>query len=60
MTLTVIFINLRWLLGFAGRTYSEFVEYFGDIKPCTTMIEVSRLFTPEALVEIEADAVITD
>ena len=31
---------------------------FGDIRPCTTMVEVSRLFTPEALVEIEADAVL--
>lgn len=33
-------------------------EYFGDICPATTMVEVSRLITPERLVEIEADAVI--
>lgn len=33
-------------------------EFFGDIRPAATMIEVSRLFTPHALIEIEADAVI--
>ena len=33
-------------------------EFFGEIRPCTTMVEVSRLFTPEALVEIEADAIV--
>ena len=40
-----------------GRAYSE---YFGDICPATTMVEVSRLIVPEVLVEIEADAVIND
>jgi reactive intermediate/imine deaminase len=34
-------------------------EYFKDILPATTMVEVSRLISPEMLVEIEADAVIT-
>jgi enamine deaminase RidA (YjgF/YER057c/UK114 family) len=33
-------------------------EYFADIRPATSMVEVSRLITPEILVEIEADAVI--
>ena len=33
-------------------------EYFNDIRPATTMVEVNRLTTPEILVEIEADAVI--
>jgi enamine deaminase RidA (YjgF/YER057c/UK114 family) len=33
-------------------------ETFGQIRPCTTMVEVSRLITPELLVEIEADAVV--
>ena len=29
---------------------------FGEIRPTTAMVEVSRLITPEMLVEIEADA----
>lgn len=33
-------------------------EVFGDIRPATSMVEVSRLITPEALVEIEADAIV--
>ena len=35
------------------------VEVFRDIRPATTMVEVSRLISPDMLVEIEADAVIT-
>ena len=31
-------------------------EFFGAIRPATSMIEVSRLIMPEMLVEIEADA----
>ncbi len=34
-------------------------EFFGDIRPASTMVEVSRLIDPELLVEIEADAVVT-
>lgn len=33
-------------------------EYFGGIRPATSMIEISRLIGPDLLVEIEADAVI--
>jgi enamine deaminase RidA (YjgF/YER057c/UK114 family) len=33
-------------------------EFFGRIKPATSMVEVSRLIAPEILVEIEADALI--
>ena len=33
-------------------------EFFGDIRPATSMLEVSRLIEPEMLVEIEADAVV--
>ena len=29
---------------------------FGEIRPATSMVEVSRLISPEMLVEIEADA----
>ena len=33
-------------------------EFFGDIRPATSMVEVSRLISPEMLVEIEVDAFI--
>jgi enamine deaminase RidA (YjgF/YER057c/UK114 family) len=35
-------------------------EVFGQIRPATSMVEVSRLIAPEILVEIEADAIIVD
>jgi enamine deaminase RidA (YjgF/YER057c/UK114 family) len=31
-------------------------EFFGEIRPATSMVEVRRLIAPEVLVEIEADA----
>ena len=31
-------------------------EFFGEIRPATSMVEVRRLIAPEILVEIEADA----
>jgi len=33
-------------------------EFFGEIRPATSMVEVSKLIAPEMLVEIEADAVV--
>ena len=35
-------------------------EAFGDSPPATSMVEVSRLIDPKMLVEIEADAVLSD
>jgi enamine deaminase RidA (YjgF/YER057c/UK114 family) len=35
-------------------------EVFRDIRPVATMVEVSRLIAPEMLVEIEAEAIITE
>ncbi len=33
-------------------------EYFRNIRPATSMVQVSALISPEILVEIEADAVV--
>jgi enamine deaminase RidA (YjgF/YER057c/UK114 family) len=33
-------------------------EFFGTIRPATSMVEVRRLIAPEMLVEIEADAIV--
>lgn len=40
-----------------GKAHSTF---FSEIKPATTMVEVKRLVSPKMLVEIEADAYISE
>jgi enamine deaminase RidA (YjgF/YER057c/UK114 family) len=40
-----------------GRAHSE---VFGDHPPATTMVEVRALIDPDMLIEVEADAVVTD
>ncbi|HWO88125.1 MAG TPA: RidA family protein [Gemmatimonadales bacterium] len=40
----------------AARAHGEF---FAEVRPASTFVEVSRLIRPEWLVEIEADCVVT-
>src|SRR3970040_579969 len=47
----------KFILEKIGRAHAEL---FRDIRPAATMVEVSRLVAPEALVEIEVDAIASE
>lgn len=49
---TRVYLTSRTTWQEAGRAHGE---YFGDIRPASTFIEVSGLIDPEWLVEIEAE-----
>ena len=40
-----------------GRAHAEF---FGDIRPASTLVQVAGLIDPQLLVEIEVDAIVAD
>ena len=51
---TRIFVTDIAQWGAVGRAHGE---VFADIRPASTMVEVSRLIDPALMVEIEADAI---
>lgn len=54
---TTIFVTDIGQWEATGRAHGE---YFRDIRPVTTMVEVRALANPDMLVEIEATAIVTD
>lgn len=54
---TRMFVTDLVLADAVGRAHQEF---FGEIRPASTMVEVARLAGEGSVVEIEADAVVSD
>ncbi len=52
---TRIFVTSMAQWELIGKAHAEF---FADIRPATTMVEVRGLISPDMLVEIEADAIV--
>src|SRR5262245_17612786 len=50
-------VNIRRDWQAVGRAHSELL---GDVRPATTMVQVSALIDDWMLVEVEADAVVTE
>jgi len=54
-------VRTRMFVTDIGR-WEEFAkahaEFFGEVRPAATMVEVRRLMSPGMLIEVEADAVI--
>jgi enamine deaminase RidA (YjgF/YER057c/UK114 family) len=47
-------------VGYAKEVGRAHGEFFGTIRPVTSMIGVGKLVDPEMLVEVEADAILAD
>ena len=47
-------------IGEGGKICEAYSEYFHDIKPLNTMVEIARLNRPTQFVEIEMEAMISD
>ena len=55
VVLNRIYVADRLRMDEAGKAHAEF---FGQIKPCCTMIEVKGFIDPDMLVEIETEAAV--